>query len=67
MNTDVSEFTMDDFCEAIQTIENEVKLAEAKAYEIQAEIERLQKINAMLGVLWQIKRKEIIGKDGINC
>ena len=44
-----------------------MKLAEAKVYEIQAEIERLQKINAMLDVLWQIKRKEIIGKDGINC
>lgn len=57
LNTDVSNLVMDDFCEAIQAVENEVNLAQAKAYEIQAEIERLQKINAMLGILWQKREK----------
>lgn len=67
LNTDVSDLTMDDFCEAIQTVETEINLLQAKAFEIQAENERLAKINAMLGALWQKKRKELIGEDGIDC
>lgn len=66
LNTDVSDLTMDDFCEAIQTVETEVKRVEVEFRKVQAEVLRLQKINAMLGELWRKKREEIVG-NGIDC
>lgn len=63
---DVSDLTMDDFCEVIEEVANKIEETKVEFCKVQAEVLRLQEINAILGALWKKKREEIVG-NGIDC